>query len=193
MGPPVYRAPWASALYYATSGLWLLCELRVMVRNSGGRGENLDRGSRVWVVGLIAVGLAAAVALARLGVGLVDGWGPVIAGVAVAVTGIFLRQWSVVTLGSFFTTAVEVQGDHHIVQAGPYAWLRHPSYTGALLTVVGLSLGLGSWLGCLVATLFALAALVQRILIEEQALSMRLGPAWTAFAAPRKRLVPLVW
>jgi protein-S-isoprenylcysteine O-methyltransferase Ste14 len=193
MGPPVYRAPWPLALYYATWGLWVMSELRIMVRNRGGRGENLDRGSRVWVVGLVAVGLVAAVALARFEVGLVQGWGPVIAGVALALAGIVLRQWSVTSLGSFFTTAVEVQRDHRIVQTGPYAWLRHPSYTGALLTVVGLSLGLGSWLGCVVAALFGVAGLVQRILIEEHALSMRLGPAWTEFAARRKRLIPLVW
>ncbi len=110
-----------------------------------------------------------------------------------AVLGMALRAWSVATLGAFFTTAVEVQRDHRIIESGPYRRLRHPSYTGALLTVVGVTLALGNWLGCLVATLCALAGLVQRILVEERALAARLGPAWDAFASGRRRLIPLVW
>jgi protein-S-isoprenylcysteine O-methyltransferase Ste14 len=99
----------------------------------------------------------------------------------------------VVTLGSFFTTSVEVQADHRVIERGPYAVLRHPSYAGALLSVIGFSLALGSWLSCLVATVWGLAAFAQRIVVEERALASRLGPAWTAFAVTRKRLIPLLW
>ena len=193
MKPLVDGGAWAIALYYATLCVWGISELRIGIRNRGGRGENLDRGSRVWVVLLVAAGMTAAGALAKLPAGRISGWAPIVVGVALALAGIALRQWSVVTLGSFFTTSVEVQQDHRIIDSGPYAWLRHPSYTGALLTVVGASLALGSWIGCLVATLLGLTGLVQRILVEERALASRLGPAWMAYAGQRKRLIPLVW
>ena len=172
---------------------WWVSELRIMVRNRGGTGENLDRGSRVWVVALVVAGTATAFALAWRGVGRIDGWWPVVLGEALAVCGIGLRAWSVTTLGAFFTTAVEVQRDHRIIESGPYRWLRHPSYTGALLTVAGVTLALASWPGCMVAALLTVAGLVQRIRVEERALAARLGPAWVAFAHGRRRLIPLVW
>lgn len=193
MEPLVYRAPLAAAAFHATLVIWWLSELRIMVRNRGGNGENLDSGSRIWVVVLIAAGTAAAFGLAWLDVGRVDGWIVVAIGLAMALAGIVLRQWSVATLGAFFTTAVEVQADHRIIDIGPYSRLRHPSYTGALLTTVGVALALGSWLGLIVAAVFSLAGLGQRILVEERALESRLGPAWTAYARRRKRLIPLVW
>jgi protein-S-isoprenylcysteine O-methyltransferase Ste14 len=193
MSPLVDRAPLATALLGATLAVWFASESRIGLRNRGGRGENLDRGSRAWVVLLYAAGIAAAAALRHVQPGLIDGWTPVVVGVALALCGIALRQWAVATLGSFFTVSVEVQHDHRIIDGGPYRWLRHPSYTGALLTLVGVSLALGNWIGCLAAALLGLAGLVQRILVEERALASRLGPAWTEFAGQRKRLIPLVW
>ncbi len=189
----VDRDPLAAGLYYATMALWILSELRIMVRNRGGTGEDLDRGSRVWVVLLVSAGMVAASGLARLTVARVDGLWPVLVGVGLALSGVALRYWAVATLGSFFTTAVEVQADHHVVAAGPYALLRHPSYSGALLTVVGMSLALGSVLGCAAAVCLALAGLAQRIRVEEQALASRLGAPWAAYAQAHKRLIPLVW
>jgi protein-S-isoprenylcysteine O-methyltransferase len=193
MAPLVYRAPVAIGLFHATVLVWWISELRIMVRNRGGTGENLDSGSRLWVVGLVALGTAAAFGVAWQRFGRIDGWWPVAAGLGLAGAGVAVRAWSVASLGAFFTTAVEVQRDHRIVESGPYRLLRHPSYTGALLTVAGVTLALCNWLGCLVATLCTLMGLVQRIVVEERALSTRLGPAWEAFARRRRRLLPLVW
>jgi protein-S-isoprenylcysteine O-methyltransferase len=193
MWPMVERVPAAAGLFWGTVLAWSASELRIMIRNRGGLGENLDEGSRVWVVALLAVGMGGALTLAWVPAGRLPGWPPVIAGLMLAAGGIALRQWSVATLGSFFTTAVEVQEDHVIIDWGPYAWLRHPSYTGALVTVVGVALALGNLIGCAVATAFALAGLVQRIRVEEHALSSHLGKAWVVFARTRKRLIPLVW
>lgn len=193
MTPLVDRAPWATALVGATLAVWFASESRIGIGNRGGSGENLDRGSRAWVVLLYATGIAAAAALRHLQAGEIGGTAPVVVGVALALGGIALRQWAVATLGSFFTVSVEVQEGHRIIESGPYRWLRHPSYTGALLTLVGVSFALGSWISCLVAALLGLTGLVPRILVEERALASRLGPAWTVFAGHRKRLIPLVW
>jgi protein-S-isoprenylcysteine O-methyltransferase len=55
-------------------------------------------------------------------------------------------------LGRFFTFDVAVQSGQTVVDAGPYRYIRHPSYAGAL-TLVGLGQALGNWAG-----LFALVA-----------------------------------
>src|SRR5262249_3589838 len=61
--------------------------------------------------------------------------GAFVGGLAVAVSGIGLRQWAIRTLGRLFVGYVAIQPDHHAVQSGPYRYLRHPSYTGIWLLI----------------------------------------------------------
>ncbi|CAO3574577.1 unnamed protein product [Mortierella alpina] len=50
-----------------------------------------------------------------------------------ALAGCALRKWSFVTLDRFFTYQLTIRSGHKLVQTGPYKYLRHPSYTGAIL------------------------------------------------------------
>ncbi|KAF9130930.1 hypothetical protein BGW39_002458 [Mortierella sp. 14UC] len=52
---------------------------------------------------------------------------------ALCLLGYVLRKWSFVTLDRFFTYQLTIRTDHRLVQSGPYTYLRHPSYTGAIL------------------------------------------------------------
>lgn len=54
--------------------------------------------------------------------------------------GLGFRLWSIRTLGKYFRVVVHVQVDHEVVQTWLYRWLRHPSYSGLLVAVVGSSL-----------------------------------------------------
>jgi protein-S-isoprenylcysteine O-methyltransferase Ste14 len=56
------------------------------------------------------------------------------------IAGTVIRLWAVRALGPWFSREVQVTGNQQIVTSGPYHWVRHPSYTGALL----FSLGWGS-------------------------------------------------
>lgn len=69
-----------------------------------------------------------------------------------ALSGVALCQWSVLTLGRFFTERVAICRDHQVVTSGPYRFVRHPGYAGTLLTVLGLALTLRNWLSLLVLT-----------------------------------------
>jgi len=44
-----------------------------------------------------------------------------------------------------FRTTVEVDPGQRVVSTGPYEWVRHPSYAGLLLIVVGFGLAEGNW------------------------------------------------
>lgn len=61
--------------------------------------------------------------------------------------GIALRWYSAAILGKYFTFDVAIQSGQTLVEAGPYRYVRHPSYTGALLTLFGFGLALGNWVG----------------------------------------------
>src|SRR5580700_3870600 len=53
-------------------------------------------------------------------------------------SGTLFHFYSMRTLGRFFTYDVAVSTGQHVVERGPYRWLRHPSYLGSLAAEVGL-------------------------------------------------------
>jgi protein-S-isoprenylcysteine O-methyltransferase Ste14 len=95
---------------------------------------------------------------------------------------------------SFAAPVVKVQAEraHHVISTGPYAWVRHPMYSGVMLFFVGAPLLLGSWWGVAMAPLFVVLFAI-RIAIEERALVAGL-PGYADYTAQvRYRLVPGFW
>jgi protein-S-isoprenylcysteine O-methyltransferase Ste14 len=52
---------------------------------------------------------------------------------------------AIVHLGRFFTVNVAIAANHRLIDTGPYRFVRHPSYTGALMAFLGLALCLANW------------------------------------------------
>jgi protein-S-isoprenylcysteine O-methyltransferase Ste14 len=107
--------------------------------------------------------------------------------------GIAIRQWAVALLGDLFTVDVRVHAGQTVVERGPYRWVRHPSYTGLILTFVGIGLALGNWAALIVLAVLPIAGLVVRIRFEERALLDGLGEPYRRFAASRPHLFPGLW
>jgi protein-S-isoprenylcysteine O-methyltransferase Ste14 len=114
-------------------------------------------------------------------------------GLATLVAGSLLRRHCFRVLGRFFTGAVTIQSDHRVVDSGAYRWVRHPSYSAAMLMVVGVALALDTWLGVLVGLALAAVGYSYRAHVEEQALLAKLGEPYARFLASRKRFVPFLW
>jgi protein-S-isoprenylcysteine O-methyltransferase len=172
-------------------------EIALNVRKRARRvgGESRDAGTLrlVWTAIVVAT-IGSIVIKDRVEFGRF-GLGPMqqIAVLAVLIAGIALRWWAIAVLGRFFTVDVAIHADHHVVSSGPYAVLRHPSYTGALLAFVAIGLTFGSWPALAVLVIPILVALVVRIRVEERALDGALGDAWRVYAAKTSRLVPFLW
>lgn len=113
-------------------------------------------------------------------------------GTAVLVSGSLLRRHCFRTLGRFFTGAVTIQTDHVVIEAGAYRWVRHPSYSAALLMILGIALALGNGLGILVSCAVAFAVYSHRAAVEERALLDKIGEPYARFLATRKRFVPFI-
>lgn len=114
-------------------------------------------------------------------------------GIALLVLGILLRLWAVRTLGRFFSTRVEIRADHRLVREGPYRWVRHPAYTGSLLSITGVALALRSGAGAVAALLLAGAAFRIRMEVEERALEEELGPQYAEYRSKTRRLLPWIY
>jgi protein-S-isoprenylcysteine O-methyltransferase Ste14 len=143
-----------------------------------------------WPAGLGA--LAAAIWLPGLAVDDRRRISCVLAGAAVTGTGIAMRQWSIATLGDSFTGHVQVQPGQTVVSAGPYRWLRHPSYTGQWLEMIGVGLATGNALSAAICATVPLAGIARRITGEERELGALL-PGYADYTAGKARLIPRVW
>jgi protein-S-isoprenylcysteine O-methyltransferase Ste14 len=108
------------------------------------------------------------------------------------VAGILLRQWSIAVLGRYFSRTVGVQEGQTVVDRGPYRLVRHPAYTGSLLTMVGLGFVLQSWGAVLVLIAFFGVAFGYRIHVEEEVLTSELGDEYITYVKKTKRLIPYV-
>jgi protein-S-isoprenylcysteine O-methyltransferase Ste14 len=104
-----------------------------------------------------------------------------------------LIMW-VFRANSFAAPVVKVQAERHhrVISTGPYAFVRHPMYSGVMLFFVGVPLLLGSWWGLAIAPVFVVLFAI-RAGIEERALVEGL-PDYADYAARvRYRLVPGLW
>ena len=197
MAPLPYTDAGARIAFYVVLGIFGLLEQRVRFRSWRNRqGTRVDRNSLFVVAVSVALGIGGGFALASdvHGAALSTGRWPVfVVGVVLMCAGIALRQWAVALLGEFFTVDVRVHADQIVVDRGPYRWVRHPSYTGLLLIIVGIGLALGNWAALVVIIVVPTAGLVFRIRAEERALLEGLGEPYRRFAEGRPRLVPGVW
>jgi protein-S-isoprenylcysteine O-methyltransferase len=107
--------------------------------------------------------------------------------------GLALRWYSIGYLGRYFTVDVSISTEHMLIDSGPYRYVRHPAYAGALLAFIGLGFCFGNWLSILFLTVPIMAAFLWRIRIEERALIDALGENYRSYMQRTKRLIPQVY
>jgi protein-S-isoprenylcysteine O-methyltransferase Ste14 len=98
----------------------------------------------------------------------------------------------VVIQNSFAASTVRVETGQELVSTGLYGLVRHPMYTGNVITIVGFPLALGSYWG-LLPVIPGLIVLVLRIRDEERLLADELDGYLEYAQKARYRLVPLMW
>lgn len=189
MAPPML-------LFIALMVLWVGSEAVINGRRSGDRSRTHDRGTLSLLYLAVYSASAAALLLAALGIGrYAPQWcTPLMwTGCALMAGGMLLRYWSVRVLAEHFTVDVAIRPGHELIRSGPYRWLRHPSYTGSLLTFYGFALALGSAWALLVIAAVVTPAFLWRIRVEEDVLRKAFPESYPGYARQTKRLLPYLW
>jgi protein-S-isoprenylcysteine O-methyltransferase Ste14 len=186
----------AAAIFYVVYALWLFSELVIggIIPRSRRRGAPIiyeDKSSRSLIALSTFLSLTIAFLFASSGIASLP-TGAFYIGIGLMIAGILLRQWSIAVLGRYFSRTVGVQEGQVVVDRGPYRLVRHPAYTGSLLTIVGLGFVLQSWGAVLVLIAFFGIAFGYRIHVEEGVLTSKLGDEYVAYAKRTKRLIPYV-
>lgn len=113
-------------------------------------------------------------------------------GLTTAVLGQALRLASARRLGESFTFKVHTHPEQLVVQTGPYRFVRHPSYTGALICALGFCTAYGNWLAPVMVSFLA-GGYIRRIPSEETAMLEGLGEGYAEYIAGTKRLIPFIF
>jgi protein-S-isoprenylcysteine O-methyltransferase Ste14 len=191
-GHPAYLAAWV-----VTYTLCFVPEIVLSVRlRSKKAAQKSDKGSMpiVIVAANLAVGIGFSVAFAFPGFFIGDGWKIMFdAGIAVWLSGSLFRFYSMRVLGRFFTYDVAISTGQRVIEAGPYRWLRHPSYLGSIIAEIGFGMTMTNWLALLLPALCIGAAYAYRIPIEERALVQGLGTPYREYMRHTWRLIPFVY
>jgi protein-S-isoprenylcysteine O-methyltransferase Ste14 len=104
----------------------------------------------------------------------------------------FYIVFRVFCVNTFTAATVEVTEQQTVISTGPYAFVRHPMYSGALIVLLGTPFALASWWG-LVPFVLMFVVIVIRLLDEEKLLLANL-PGYAEYAARVKyRLIPRAW
>ncbi len=192
----VFSHPPAAVAFVATLAVWFLGERVLTIRDwrSGALKTKQDAGSTIWIVVCVVVGMCGGFAVASTSFTKLPAPGVwLVLGLAVAWAGILLRFWAVLTLGRSFTTKVMVRHEQTVATAGPYRWVRHPSYLGLLAIFFGIGLALGNLAAAVVMVAVPTVGLVKRITVEEAALREEIGASYAEYCNDRARLVPGIW
>lgn len=181
-------------LFLPLIAVWFVSEAALVFWRQAGADDRakLERGAVavIWIV--LAASALAALAVSYLDVlrlpvsGAALGW----TANAVILAGLVVRWLAIAVLGRYFSVHVTVRDDHQIVDRGPYRWVRHPAYSGILLSFLGLGIASGSWLGLVLAAVPPAIVMLERIRVEEAALTAELGERYRAYCARTRRLVP---
>jgi protein-S-isoprenylcysteine O-methyltransferase Ste14 len=196
MLPLIFTSVLDRNLFIVCYGAWLVVEsfgAGILPRLLYGArsGTRRDRGTVYINIGTIIIAIFADFLVARRGIALIPPVGYYV-GLVCIVVGLIIRQWAILVLGRFFTLTVQIQSDHTIVRNGPYRLVRHPSYTGLLLTLIGMGLALQSWLAVAINVAVFATVFGYRIYVEEKALSSAFGEKYVAYSKETKRLIPYV-
>ena len=113
-------------------------------------------------------------------------------GLAAQAAGLGLRAWSMRTLGGSYTRTLRAGQEQAVVTAGPYRLVRHPGYTGSLLTWTGFALTSRS-VPVLVLVAGLLGRAYQRRIAAEEQLLRRDLPGYAAYSERTWKLIPFVW
>jgi protein-S-isoprenylcysteine O-methyltransferase Ste14 len=109
--------------------------------------------------------------------------------VGVIALGIAFAWWARIYLGPLWSGTITAKTDHRVIDTGPYAIVRHPIYTGLLLSILATMAAKGTALAILGAVLITIG-LWMKARLEEGFLREQLGA--DAYDAYRRRVPMLV-
>ena len=114
-----------------------------------------------------------------------------VAGLLLTVAGLLLALWARAILGTNWSGSVTLKEDHELVERGPYAYVRHPIYSGVILMALGTAIVVGT-LGVILGVPLLFISCWIKLKQEESLLIGHFGEEYPEYMTRVKALIPYV-
>lgn len=182
-------------LFYVSIAVWFLSEIYYKQKfRSEEKDQKKDKSTLniLWVVIIPSIFIAVTISnLTKFHIR--NQYWILYLGEFLIIIGIVFRWIIIKSLGNFFTVDVSIRENHQIKKGGFYRLVRHPSYSFALLTFLGLGLFLNNWLSLCIAFVPVFLAFSYRIKVEEQVLIQQFGNEYLEYKQKTKKLIPFIY
>lgn len=115
----------------------------------------------------------------------------IVAGIVVFI-GLAIALWGRITLGRNWSMLPSFKEHHELIESGPYAYVRHPMYTGLLLMFLGTVIWYGMLAG-LIIFIFSFLGTWFKLSQEQKMLTKHFGDSYLAYKRRVKALIPFIW
>jgi protein-S-isoprenylcysteine O-methyltransferase Ste14 len=178
------------------SGFWLGSEIILArLKRSLPTDARFDKSSLrvLWTTIFVSVNVGVVLSFQR--VGYFGGGSSIypIVGILLVLVGLLIRWVAILSLKRQFTVDVAITENHRLVSEGLYRFVRHPAYSGSLLSFLGLGVSFANFISLAVIFLPICSAFLYRIRVEEIALMDAFGDEYVRYCASTMRLIPWVY
>jgi protein-S-isoprenylcysteine O-methyltransferase Ste14 len=115
-----------------------------------------------------------------------------VTGVVLTWIGIAIAVWARWSLGQYWSLRVTIKQDHRLIRTGPYAYFRHPIYSGIDLAAIGGALAIDQW-RCVVGVGLIVLGYWIKAKKEESMLAAQFGEAFEEYRRHTGFLIPKLW
>jgi protein-S-isoprenylcysteine O-methyltransferase Ste14 len=183
-------------LFFIVWLIWFLSEILLnrLLRANKSDKQGVDKGSIriIWITIGVANTLAILSAIFLKFPICHKLWVSVL-GLTLIILGMIMRFLAIHSLGRYFTVDVTIRENHKIKQDGIYKLIRHPSYSGSLLSFIGFGLSLNNWFSLVIVTILITWVMIYRISIEEKVLINQFGQEYLNYKSHSFRLIPWIY
>ncbi len=176
-------------LWLAWAVYWIAAARRTA---SNQRTESVLVGASYRVPLLIGIILMVSSSVSPPGVGFVL-WphNPYILGIVdvLTIAGLSFAVWARLHLGKYWSGRITLKVDHRVIQTGPYAWVRHPIYSGLILALFGTAISIGT-VQAFFGFAFIFASFLRKLTLEENWLQLHFGEEYELYQKRVRALIP---
>jgi protein-S-isoprenylcysteine O-methyltransferase Ste14 len=157
--------------------------------------EHEDRSSLkiIWLTIIASIFLGIYISKTDFTINLTYGTQMYNLGIILICIGLIIRWIAIISLKKFFKVHVNVSQDQKIIKSGIYKFVRHPSYTGSLLSFLGLGVVFNNWLTLIIVFIPVLLAFLYRIKVEEKVLLGAFATSYSEYMMNTKKLIPFIY
>jgi protein-S-isoprenylcysteine O-methyltransferase Ste14 len=110
-------------------------------------------------------------------------------GLAFTAAGLCFAVWARMHLGRYWSGRITLKVNHRVIQTGPYAWVRHPIYSGLILALFGTAITLGT-ISAFAGFALMVISFLRKLKIEETWLRSQFGAEYEEYQNRVKALIP---